>query len=93
MKKFNLPVRLKNPVFWIQVIGAFIMCGLTYNQLQPQDLTTWSGVANLLLGTFKNPYLLVMCLWNVWSAANDPTVCGLIKDSNNAMQYTEPKKD
>lgn len=91
MKKFNFPVRLKNPIAWIQIIGAFILSALAYNQMQPQDLTTWQGVVDMLTGIFMNPYLLCVCLWNVWSAWNDPTTSG-ITDSEEAMTYLKPKK-
>ena len=88
--KINLKVRFKNPVFWVQVGGAFILTALSYNMLQPQDLTTWEGLFNLIKGVFTNPYLLGLCIWNMWSAINDPTTKGL-KDSNNAINYSEPK--
>ena len=90
MKKFNISVRLKNPVWWVQVGGAFLLCALTYNQLQPQDLTTWQGLFNIIVGVFKNPYLLFTCLLSVWNASNDPTTKG-ITDSANAMSYTKPR--
>ncbi len=67
-----------------------MLTALTYNNLQPQDLTTWSGLFELLKGVLLNPYLLCLCLWNVWSAANDPTTKGL-KDSERVLQYNEPK--
>lgn len=65
--KINILVRLKNPIFWVQVVGSFLLCVLAYNNMQPQDLSTWVGLGNLLLGVIKNPFLLVTCLWNVWS--------------------------
>lgn len=88
----NLKVRFKNPIFWIQIIGGIVLAALAYNGLQPQDLTTWQGVFNLFKGIVSNPYLLVLCLYNAWSAINDPTTKG-ITDSQNALEYTEPKKD
>lgn len=88
----NLKVRFKNPIFWIQVIGGIVLAALAYNGLQPQDLTTWQGVFNLFKGIVSNPYLLVLCLYNAWSAINDPTTKG-ITDSKNALEYAEPKKD
>lgn len=88
----NLKVRFKNPIFWIQVIGGIVLAALAYNGLQPQDLTTWQGVFNLFKGIVSNPYLLVLCLYNAWSAINDPTTSG-VSDSAKALEYTEPKKD
>lgn len=88
----NLKIRFKNPIFWIQVIGGIVLAALAYNGLQPQDLTTWQGVFNLFKGIVSNPYLLVLCLYNAWSAINDPTTSG-VSDSAKALEYTEPKKD
>lgn len=86
----NWQVRFKNPVFWLQIVVAIGLTALTYNSMQPQDLTTWAGVGNLIVGIVTNPYLLGLCAWNAWSAINDPTTKGA-GDSNNAMTYTEPK--
>ena len=91
MKKFNLPVRLKNPIFWVQIGGAFLLTALGYNLMEPQDLTTWDGLFNLIKGVLTNPYLLGLCIWNMWSAANDPTTKGLM-DSKQALSYSKPKE-
>ena len=90
--KINWIARIKNPVFWVQVIGTIILTALTYNSLQPADLTSWSGLGQLLIGIVTNPYLLVSCLWAVWNAVNDPTTAG-VTDSQQAMTYAAPKKD
>ena len=90
--KINWIARIKNPIFWVQVAGTIILTALTYNSLQPADLTSWQGVGQLLWGIVTNPYLLVSCLWGVWNAVNDPTTAGL-KDSQAALTYTAPKKD
>ena len=92
MTKINWMARVKNPIFWVQVMGTILLTALTYNSLQPADLTSWQGVGQLLWGIVTNPYLLVSCLWGVWNAVNDPTTAGL-KDSQAALTYTAPKKD
>lgn len=92
MKQINWKVRLKNPVFWIQVLGGVGLTALTYNSMQPQDLTTWSGLVNLLKGVCSNPYLLGLCVYNAWSAINDPTTNG-VTDSANALKYEHPNAD
>lgn len=48
----------------LQLCGAFLITALGYNSMQPQDLSTWSGVFDLILGVLKNPYLLCLCLYN-----------------------------
>lgn len=85
----NWSVRFKNPLFWVHVIGAFLLCALAYNNLEPQDMTTWRGLFDLIVQVFKNPYLLVLCAWNVWGAINDPTTKG-IADSERALTYEKP---
>lgn len=91
-KKINLTVRLKNPLFWVQVGGAMLVTALAYHSMQPQDLTTWYGLVDLGKGVLSNPYLIGLCLWNAWSSANDPTTWG-IGDSKQALTYEKPKKD
>lgn len=86
----NLKVRFKNPIFLVQIFIAFLLTALSYNSMQPQDLTTWSGLFSLITGVFMNPYLLGLCIWNVYSAMTDPTTKG-IKDSEKAMAYTVPQ--
>lgn len=87
----NLKVRLKNPIFWVQVLGSIGITALAYNSMLPQDLTTWTGVIGLIKGVLHNPYLIGLCIWNAWEALNDPTTCGL-KDSTQALTYDEPKE-
>ena len=79
----NLRVRIKNPVFWVQIIlGA--VAGLT-----AADLTTWPALWELVKNTFTNPYCLFLVASNVWSALNDPTTSGL-SDSDRAKTYEKP---
>ena len=61
----NWKVRLKNPVFWVLVGGGVVLTALAYNSMQPRDLITWTGLGNLLKGVGTNPYLLVLCGYNV----------------------------
>lgn len=56
----------------IQVLVAFILTALGYNSLEPQNLTTWSGVWDLIVGIVCNPYLLVLCLYNAYTALSNP---------------------
>lgn len=89
--KFNIPVRFRNPVFIVQVVGAFLFAALSYNNMQPQDLTTWTGLGNMIAGIFANPFLLCSCLWSAWCAFNDPTTAG-VKDSERVLTYKKPNK-
>lgn len=91
MTKINWIVRLKNPVFWIQIITVIIITILTYFSMQPQDVTSWAILGELLLNAVKNPYLVVLVLINLFNILVDPTTKG-IGDSEQALTYTEPKK-
>lgn len=88
----NLKIRIKNPVFWVQIfIGAFATT-LAYAGLTAADLTTWSGVWEIIKGTFSNPYCLFLVVSNIWSALNDPTTAG-VTDSDRAMGYNKPLEE
>lgn len=86
----NLKVRLKNPVFIVQILMSILLPILTYMGLTVENLTTWSTLGGVLFEAIKNPYVLGLVAVSVWNALNDPTTKGL-KDSANAMTYTKPK--
>lgn len=86
----NLKVRVKNPVFWVQIIISILTPVLAYAGLTTQDLTTWGKVGELIMGAISNPYVLSLVAVSVWNALNDPTTKGL-KDSERAKNYTEPQ--
>lgn len=91
MKKINLKVRFKNPVFIAQLILSIFTPVLAYAGLTVQELTTWKALVDLLISAISNPYVLGLVVISVWNALNDPTTAG-IGDSDNALAYTEPKK-
>lgn len=91
MKKINLKVRFKNPVFIAQLVLSIFTPVLAYAGLTVQDLTTWKALVDLLISAISNPYVLGLVVISVWNAINDPTTAG-IGDSDNALAYTEPKK-
>ena len=64
----------EDKVIIFQIGGSVLLTALGYNSMQPQDLTTWEGVGNLIVGVFTNPYLLGLCAWNAWSAIRKPKV-------------------
>ncbi|MFQ8704841.1 MAG: phage holin [Thomasclavelia sp.] len=77
MKNINLRVRLKNPVFLVQMILAVLTPILAYAGLRAEDITTWGTLINLLIDAFKNPYVLSLVFVSVFNAINDPTTPGL----------------
>lgn len=56
----------------IQVMFSFVLTALGYNSLEPQDLTTWAGLGDLIVGVLLNPYLLILCLYNAYTALSNP---------------------
>ncbi len=90
--KINWTVRLKNPLWWVQMTGAVVLPVLAYFGLNWQDLTTWGAIWDLLVQSVQNPVVIISVLVSVFNAINDPTTSGM-KDSNRAMTYTAPFKD
>ncbi len=88
--KINWKVRVKNPLWWVQVALAILTPILGYAGLTAADLTTWAALGSLLLGAVSNPYVLALVFVSVWNAINDPTVAGL-GDSKQALTYDKPK--
>lgn len=88
----NWKVRVKNPLFWVQVALAILMPILAYMGITVEDITTWAILGTTLLEAVKNPYVLGLVVVSVWNAINDPTTEG-VSDSNLAMTYIKPHSD
>ena len=88
----NWKIRIKNPVFWVQVLLGAFATALAYAGLTAADMTTWVGVWQIIKATAANPYCLFLIACNVCSAFNDPTTAG-IGDSERALEYTKPNKE
>lgn len=93
MKNLNLKVRFKNPVFIIQLGLSVLMPILTYFGLTIEQLTSWVVLIDLLWQAIQNPFVLGTIFASIWATLNDPTTKGLISDSQQALTYTEPKRD
>ena len=85
----NWKVRVKNPVFWVQIAVAVVLPILTYLGLSWEDMTSWPALGGIFLEAVKNPVILVSVAVSVWNAVNDPTTKGL-SDSQRAMDYDQP---
>ena len=88
----NLTVRIKNPVFWVQIILGAFATALAYAGLTAADITTWGGLVDVIIGTVKNPYCLFLIASNIWNALNDPTTSGLT-DSDRVKSYDKPLEE
>lgn len=85
----NLRVRIKNPVFWVQLLLGVFATLLAYAGLTAADMTSWGAVWDVARQALTNPYCLFLVASNVWNALNDPTTSGLT-DSDRARQYDKP---
>lgn len=85
--KINIPVRIKNPYFWVGIIGVV----LTAMGVSPEMLTSWSAVADAGKELVSNPYMLGSVILAVMGVFLDPTTAGM-GDSPLAMSYSKPFK-
>ena len=85
----NWKVRVKNPIFWVQVAVAIVLPILAYLGLSWDDMTSWAALGGIFLEAIKNPVILVSVVVSVWNAVNDPTTKGL-GDSARALGYEQP---
>ena len=88
--QINWKVRIRNPLFWVQVGLAILMPILAYLGISVEDLSSWSILGATLFEAVKNPYVLGLVIASVWNAINDPTTQG-VSDSTLAMTYEVPK--
>lgn len=87
----NWKIRIKNPVWWVQIILAILTPILAYAGLSAQDLTTWNTLGTVILDALKNPYVLSLVAVSVWNACNDPTSSG-VTDSTLVKSYLSVNK-
>lgn len=85
--KMNLTVRAKNPWFWVSLLGVVF----TAMGVSPEMFTSWGAVLDAIKGLISNPFMLGSVAVAVMGVFIDPTTAG-VKDSEQAMTYTEPKK-
>lgn len=86
--KLNIPVRLKNPWFWVGVASTI----LAAMGVEPEMFTSWATVWQAFVNLVCNPFQLGCVLLAVLGIFIDPTTAG-ITDSSRAMKYTAPTKD
>lgn len=86
--KINIPVRFKNPWFWVGLCGTI----LTAMGVSPEMFTSWGAVWEAVVNLFGNPFMLVSVVLAVLGVFVDPTTTG-IGDSKRAMSYKSPAKE
>ena len=86
--KINIPVRFKNPWFWVGLCGTI----LTAMGVSPEMFTSWDAVWEAVVNMVSNPYMLVSVVLAVLGVFVDPTTYG-ISDSKRALSYKSPVKE
>lgn len=86
--KVNVPVRFKNPWFWVGVASVAI----TAIGVDPQTFTSWSAVWMGIKAVLGNPVQLVTMCLAVLSVFIDPMTAG-VGDSERALGYYAPSKE
>ena len=83
--KLNIPVRIKNPWFWVGLIATI----LAAMGIEPAMFTSWPLVWEAIVGLVSNPFQLGCVVLAVLGVFVDPTTKG-VSDSNLAMTYKKP---
>ena len=83
--KVNIPVRFRNPWFWVGVASVAIAA----IGVDPQSFTSWLAVWEGVKSVLNNPVQLVTMALAVLGVFIDPTTSGLT-DSDRAMTYDKP---
>lgn len=88
----NWKVRVKNPVFWVNIAAAVFVPMLAGVGLSWEDMTSWAALWGVITETVKSPVIVAATVVSVWNALNDPTTAGL-SDSARALAYSKPHSD
>lgn len=89
----NWTVRIKNPMWWVGMIGVIGAPVLAYTGMAASDITTWGALGDLVKQVFSNPYLfgsVAMAVLGAIGVTSDPTTTG-IGDSTRALTYDAPR--
>ena len=86
--KINIPVRFKNPWFWVGLGGVI----LSAMGVSPEMFTSWSAVWEAVCSLFSNPFQIGCVVLAVLGVFVDPTTSG-ISDSKRALSYKSPVKE
>lgn len=84
----NWKVRIKNPWFWVGLLGII----LSAMGVSADMFTSWDLVVSQAKTLISNPYMIFSVICAVLGVFVDPTTAK-ISDSKQALTYTAPKKD
>ena len=86
--KVNIPVRMKNPWFWVGIGGVV----LSAMGVSPDTFTNWEAVLSAFKSLLSNPFQLGCVILSILAVFIDPTTAGIC-DSDRAMHYKSPFKE
>ena len=86
--KINFLVRVKNPWFWVGLVGTI----LAAMGVSPEMFTSWGAVWNAICSLFSNPFQIGCVVLAVLGVFVDPTTDG-VGDSTRALTYTTPNQE
>ena len=86
--KINFLVRVKNPWFWVGLVGTI----LAAMGVSPEMFTSWDTVWDAVCSLFSNPFQIGCVVLAVLGVFVDPTTAG-VGDSTRALTYTTPNKE
>ena len=87
----NFKVRLKNPIFYVQLILAVATPVFAYTGIAASDITSWSKLWDVILQAVSNPSIIFLIISSLYNAVVDPTTRG-IGDSKKAALYDNPAR-
>lgn len=74
--------RIKNPIFWVNIILSIGAPILAYYGISPKDVTSWSGLFDIIKNSLSNPYVVVMIVIAVWNTIINPVTKGVFDPKN-----------
>ena len=86
--KINIPVRFKNPWFWVGLCGTI----LAAMGVSPEMYTSWGAVWEAVCSLFSNPFQIGCVVLAVLGVFVDPPTSG-ISASKRALSYKSPVKE
>lgn len=86
--KINWKVRIKNPYFWIGLLGIV----LSAMGVSADMFTSWGVVVEQAKALISNPYMIGSVIMALLGAILDPTTAG-ITDSQRALEYNSPSQE
>ena len=86
--KINWKVRVKNPYFWVGLLGVI----LSAMGVSADMFTSWDVVIEQAKALISNPFMIGSVIMAVLGTLIDPTTAG-VADSQRALEYNSPSQE